>query len=63
MSRKLLSIETIEKDDWLIKISKYKDYILLVVVNVLDGTCIIQHTDDEYKANLIIEYIIEKGEL
>jgi hypothetical protein len=34
-----------------------------VILNRATGAFVIQHTDDEYKANLIIEYIIEKGEL
>lgn len=61
--KKFISLDVIEKDDWVIKASSFKNYILLVILNRVTGAFAIQHVDDEYKANLIIEYIIEKGEL
>ena len=61
--KKFMSLDVVEKDDWIIEASSYKNYILLVILNKATGSFAIQHTDDEYKANLIIEYIIEKGEL
>lgn len=60
---KLVSMDCIEFGDWLIKASQMKGYVLLVMCNMQKGKFIMQHVDDVKKANLIVEYVIEKGEL
>jgi hypothetical protein len=40
-----------------------KGYILLMMINVYNGKFVMQHVDDVHKANLIVEYVIEKGDL
>lgn len=60
---KLVSMDCIEFGDWLIKASQMKGYVLLVMCNMQKGKFIMQHVDDVKKANLIVEYVIERGDL
>lgn len=53
----------IEFGDWLIKASQMKGYVLLVMFNPQTQKLVVQHVDDVKKANIIVEYVIEKGEL
>jgi hypothetical protein len=56
-------MDCIEFGDWLIKASQMKGYVLLVMCNLRNGKFVMQHVDDVKKANIIVEYVIEKGEL
>lgn len=60
---KLVSMGCIEFGDWLIKASQMKGYVLLVMFNPQTQKLVVQHVDDVKKANIIVEYVIEKGEL
>jgi hypothetical protein len=62
-TNKLVSMDCIEFGDWLIKASQMKGYVLLVMCNLRNGKFVMQHVDDVKKANIIVEYVIEKGEL
>ncbi len=61
--KKLISGDAICFGNWQIKASKLSDFILIVMYNEVTHNTIIQHVDDEAKANIIIEYILEKGTL
>ena len=56
-------MDTVQLGDWYIKASQMKGYILLTMINVHNGKFVMQHVDDVHKANLIVEYVIEKGDL
>lgn len=60
---KIVSSETIMIGDWYIKASQYRNNILIVMHNSYDGNFVMHYADDVKKANLIIEYVIEKGGL
>lgn len=62
-TNKLVSMDMVQLGDWYIKASQYKGYILLMMINVYNGKFVMQHVDDVAKANLIVEYVIEKGDL
>jgi len=47
--------------DWYIKASQYKGIILIIMHNAYDGNFVMHYADDVKKANLIVEYVIEKG--
>ena len=53
----------VQLGDWQIKASQLKGYILIVMHNPTTKGFVMQYVDDVKKANLIIEYVIEKGEL
>lgn len=59
----LVSMETVRLGDWYIKASQMKGYVLLTMINFYNGKFVLQHVDDVHKANLIVEYVIEKGDL
>lgn len=61
--QKLISSDVVNFGDWLIKASKMNNYILIIMINVKTFAFVMQHVDDEMKANMIIEYVIEKGTL
>lgn len=63
MSKKkeLVSSDTVSFGDWLIKVSQFNNTILLIMLNEYDGNFVMHFAEDIYKANLIIEYVIEKG--
>lgn len=58
---KIVSSDTIMVGDWYIKASQYRGNILIVMHNAYDGNFVMHYADDVKKANLIIEYVIEKG--
>jgi hypothetical protein len=60
---KLISTDVVNVGDWLIKASKRNGFILLVMINVRTFNFVLQYVDDIKKANIIIEYVIEKGSL
>jgi hypothetical protein len=63
VKQKLISMDTVQLGDWYIKASQMKGYILLTMINVYNGKFVMQYVDDVHKANLIVEYVIEKGDL
>jgi hypothetical protein len=63
MKKLLLSMDCVQLGDWLIKASEYDKHILIMMFNTMTGNFIIQNVDDVKKANLIVEYVIEKGDL
>ena len=63
VKQKLVSMDTVQLGDWYIKASQMKGYILLTMINVYNGKFVMQYVDDVHKANLIVEYVIEKGDL
>jgi hypothetical protein len=60
---KLISTDVVNVGDWLIKASKKDGFILLIMINVRTFNFVLQYVDDIKKANIIIEYVIEKGTL
>lgn len=56
-------MDCIEFGDWLIKASQMNGYVLLIMCNIRKGKFVMQHVDDVKKANIIVEYVIERGEL
>ena len=60
---KLFSMDCVQLGGWLIKASQMKGHILLVMHNADTNSFVMQYVDDVKKANLIVEYVIEKGEL
>jgi hypothetical protein len=63
MSKKLVSLGAIIRDDWLIQASIYKDTIMICMFNEVTFNFYVQYVHNEYEANMFIEYVIEKGEL
>lgn len=61
--QKLISTDVVNVGDWLIKASKRNGFILLIMINVRTFNFVLQYVDDIKKANIIIEYVIEKGSL
>ena len=62
-TNKFLSMDCVQLGDWQIKASQLKGYILIVMHNPTTKGFVMQYVDDVKKANLIIEYVIEKGEI
>jgi hypothetical protein len=60
---KVTFLSVVKKDDWLIQASVFKYVILVTMFNEITGKCFIQYLNNEYEANLFIEYVIEKGDL
>lgn len=60
---KFLSMDCVQLGDWQIKASSMKGYILVVMHNPETKAFVMHMVDDVKKANLLIEYVIEKGEL
>ena len=53
----------VQLGDWLIKASQLKGYILIIMHNPMTKAFVMHMVDDVKKANLLIEYVIEKGEI
>lgn len=47
--------------DWLIKASQQYDRIMIAMYNQYTHYFLIQWVKDPYEANLLIEYVMEKG--
>ena len=56
-------MDCVQLGDWQIKASSMKGYILVVMHNPVTKAFIMHSVDDVKKANLLIEYVIEKGEI
>lgn len=56
-------MDTVRLGDWYIKASQFRGMILLSMFNSYNGEFVLQYVDDVMKANLIVEYVIEKGAL
>ena len=63
ITKTIVSMETVRLGDWYIKASQLNGYVLLIMHNSGNDEFVLQHVEDVYKANLIIEYVIEKGAL
>lgn len=59
----IVSLGPILRDGWLIQASLYKDTILVCMFNEETLSYYMQYLNNEYEANMFIEYVIEKGEL
>lgn len=62
MTDKPISLGPIEKGDWIIQPSVSKNTILVMMFNYTNAAFCMQYLNNEYEANLFIEYIIEKGD-
>lgn len=60
---KLVSMDCVQVGDWLIKPSQMYERILLSMFNLDSGEYILHSVKDSGEANLLIEYIIQKGGL
>ena len=63
ITKTIVSMDTVRLGDWYIKASQLNGYVLLIMHNSGNDEFVLQHVEDVYKANLIIEYVIEKGML
>jgi hypothetical protein len=61
MLKGFTSLGAVEKGQWLIQASVYKSRILITMFNYANGNCYTQYLDNEYHANLFVEYVLEKG--
>lgn len=61
MIKGFTSLGAVEKGHWFIQASVYKSHILITMFNYTNGNCYTQYLDNEYQANLFIEYVLEKG--
>jgi hypothetical protein len=62
-NRKFISLGPIERDDWIIQASLYNHRIMVIMFNQINGNYAMQYLNNEYEANIFIEYVLEKGEL
>lgn len=63
MIKGFIPLGPIEKGEWIIQASVYKDTILVMMFNYTNANFYTQYLNDEYEANMFIEYVLEKGEL
>ncbi len=63
MSKKIISLGPILREDWVIQASLCRDTILVCMFNEQTFAYYMQYLNNEYEANMFIEYVIEKGEL
>jgi hypothetical protein len=61
MIKGFVPLGPVEKGQWIIQASVYKDRILVIMFNYTNGNCYTQYLDNEYHANMFIEYVLEKG--
>lgn len=61
MIKSFVSLGAVEKGQWIIQASVYKNHILITMFNYTNANCYTQYLDNEYQANLFIEYVLEKG--
>lgn len=61
MIKGIASLGPIEKGAWIIQPSAYKGCILVLMLNYTNGNFYLQYLNDEYEANMFIEYVLEKG--
>lgn len=62
-TRKLITMDTVRLGDWYIKASQLNGMVMICMFNSFNGEFVLQYVDDVKKANLIVEYVIEKGAL
>ena len=60
---KLITMDTVRLGDWYIKASQFNGMVMITMFNSFNGEFVLQYVDDVKKANLIVEYVIEKGAL
>jgi hypothetical protein len=63
MAKNLISLGSIQKGEWIIQPSLYKGRVLVMMYNYVNGRFYLQYLNDNYEANIFIEYVLEKGEL
>ena len=63
MSKKLLSLGAIQREEWIIQASLLDDTIMVIMFNADTYSYAMQYLKNELEANLFIEYVIEKGEI
>lgn len=63
MAKNLISLGSIQKGEWIIQPSLYKRRVLVMMYNYVNGRFYLQYLNDNYEANIFIEYVLEKGEL
>lgn len=56
-------MDCVQVHDWLIKTSRLYDRIMVCMFSMTTFECIIHWVKDPMEANLLIEYVIEKGKL
>ena len=59
--QKLISMDCVRVGEWLVKPSQMHGRILISMFNLDTGEYILHSVKDALQANLLIEYIIEKG--
>lgn len=62
MTNKVISLGATERGDWIIQPSVSQNTILVMMFNYTNAAFCMHYLNDEYEANLFIEYIIEKGD-
>lgn len=63
MAKNLISLGSIQKGEWIIQPSLYRGRVLVMMYNYVNGRFYLQYLNDNYEANIFIEYVLEKGEL
>ena len=63
MIKGVISLGAVHKGSWIIQASVYKENILVMMFNFTNAKFYLQYLNNEYEANMFIEYVIEKGEL
>jgi hypothetical protein len=61
MIKGFVPLGPVEKGQWIIQASVYKDRILVTMFNYTNANCYTQYLSNEYEANMFIEYVLEKG--
>ena len=59
--QKLITMDCVQVGEWLIKPSQMFNNIMVTMFNMETGEFVLQYVKDTMQANLLIEYIIEKG--
>lgn len=63
MIKGFIPLGPVERGEWIIQASVYKSHILVMMFNYTNGNFYTQYLNNEYEANMFIEYVLEKGEL
>jgi Flp pilus assembly secretin CpaC len=58
--RNIRSWHPVVQNDWWIKFSVYKDQVLLFVVSTMTGETIVRYFDDEDKACVFINWVVNQ---
>ena len=55
----IVSYETVLRDGWFIKLSRFEHFILLIFVSQFTGNTVVRYFDDEEQAVTFINYVID----